>query len=118
MLKDLKRKYFSNLGSFHLETLAVHILPSQYTTAKNNGATLSYPEMITTFFRQSSALLDQRIRMPGSTSPHLSLEQTHVLATQNAFDVLSRYCGSQPTGSYAQQRSHWRELFTDTFPAT
>lgn len=117
MLKDLKRKHFSNLGSFHLETLAAHTLPSIYTAAKNSGATLSYPEMITAFFSRSSTLLDQQIRMPGSVSPHISLDPAHVSVTQKAFDVFSRYCDSQPTGSYAQQRSHWREIFTDTFPA-
>ncbi len=117
MLKSAKREYFPALDSFHLEIIATNIIPAIVVWQKQNGVPTSYSALVTDFFNYAGSYLDNPIKIPGSHSPHCSLEITTKATVSKIIEQIKTHCNSiEKLGSDTAKLKAWRTLFGDAFP--
>jgi len=118
MLKAIKRKYFSDMSSFHLELIAACLIPVVISSYKARNITLSYPALINEFFNYAGGLLNSSIGAPGSNSPAISLEPLKKPQVIETFEAIKTFCnGTNQLSSETERAESWRRLFGDPFPA-
>lgn len=119
MLKAIKREYFSDMKSFHLEILASQIIPSMVYRRKIQGLPVSYPYLIADFFNQAPIFLSQPAKIPDSLSPRVSLSSIENPKVLNMMTAIQGHCnGIFNLSSETAQKAAWRELFGDLFPTS
>lgn len=117
MLKALKRQYFSNLGSFHLEILSTHTIPGAILQYKERNFPVTYPMLIRNFFLYAKNLLHKPLKMYNSNSMEVQLAGAELEETYNMFNSIYEYCESiemQPTEQ--KKVEAWKKLFGDAMP--
>lgn len=118
MLKAIKRIYFSTMSSIHLETLALHIIPSCIDARKQSKSSISYSDLITDFFRYSMSLLSYPVKIPNSLSPSFQLDAFSLTYVPNSFNTISNFCNNiNLIRSDTEKLKQWKTLFKDAFPA-
>ena len=119
MLKCIKRIYFSQMSSIHLEILSVLTIPAAVKARKTLGFQVSYPILVTDFSLYSQPLLASAVQMPGSNAaPHV-LSIADQSSIQETFKIIRNYCGNINLLKSQQEKiAHWRTLFGDAFPAS
>jgi hypothetical protein len=70
MLKAIRREHFPEMGSFHLELVAADWIPAIIAFRKKNSQDISYPLLITDFFRYAKDSLAKPMKAPNSHSPY------------------------------------------------
>lgn len=116
MLKAIKREHFPAMDSFHLELVVANWVPAIVNAYKSKSLSLSYPILITDFFRYAKDSLATQVKAPGSHTPHCSLDLvTHGTVSQK-FEAIKNFCNSIQTKSETEQMKDWRVLFGDAFP--
>jgi hypothetical protein len=119
MLKALKQRYFPELGSFPLETLAANNIPMSVIVKQAVDAPILYHDLLQAFFADVPAQLSGPIKIPGSKSAPLILDPDTVQRLSKTFGVLGNYIDAiNATPQQGKKIEMWRELFPDHFPAT
>lgn len=118
MLKAARRIHFPDLGTFHLETIAADLIPAIIQYNNTNGIVTTYPGLIKDFFTYSHNHLNQPMKIPGSHTPHVSVEEFHKPAVAQKFKDIQEHCESiVATQSETAQKAAWRILFGEPFPS-
>ena len=118
MLKAIKRGYFSQMRSFHLDILAAGIIPLVVAVRKSNGAEVNYPTLIRDFFNYASSQLSVAACIPGSHSTPIMLTQPEAATLTDSFQKIRAYIDSfQALPQESKQREGWKLLFGTPFPA-
>ena len=119
MLKAIKRNYFPDMKSYHLEALSTGVLPSVILNWLGQRKEISYPVLIYSFFfiAKDKILLPQSI--PGSKTvsadAYMALAQKQQLIV--TFSKISDYCKYALEKSDSEAMVLWKKLFGDSFPA-
>lgn len=92
MLKALKRIYFPDLNSFHLEILSIQVIPIIINFRKERMLSFGYPILIKDFFILAKDLLEHPIKVPNSNSPTMNIDVLKLDDIKNVFDILYQYC--------------------------
>jgi len=118
MLKAAKRNLFPIMKSYHLEVLAVNIIPSIVSYLKNNGYQTSYPFLIYSFFLMAKDEIIKSARIPDSKSPNADeyLDHNAKYRLSEMLKKISDYCESLGKLSGREAIGGWRELFGEPFP--
>ncbi len=116
MLKAIRRNLFPEMISpFHLEVIATHTI----TNLIKNGVASSYPDLIEWFFTVASVLVDKPIKLVGSNSPALELDQNQKTILPAYFKTLAEHCKSaRGLTSESARAAKWAALFGEPFPLT
>lgn len=118
MLKAARREHFPLLKPFHLEIVAAALIPAIIAVRKQQGAEISYPVLVTEFFNYAGGYLANPAKIPGSHSPHISMDEATKTTVLNNIEAVKNYCvaiGNLPNDS--QKMDAWRILFGEAFPA-
>lgn len=116
MLKAIKRIHFKEMTSFHLEVLATLLLPNIISHRRKYNLSISYPVLVTEFFRKARRFLHTPIRLPYSNSPFLSLELLPATNASVEFGEMLDYClAVNRLGSERKKVEYWKRLFGDPF---
>lgn len=116
MLKAIKREHFPAMDSFHLELVAADIVPAMVALRKSKSLPLSYPLLVTDFFQFAKDYLGNQIKVPGSHTPHYSMDAVTCGAVSAKFDEIENFCINALNKSETEQMKDWRELFGEAFP--
>jgi len=118
MLKAAKRNLFSTMKSYHLEVLAVNIIPLIVSYLKNKGYQTFYPFLIYSFFWMAKDEIIKSAKIPDSKSPnadeYLDYNEKYQLAEK--FKKMSGYCESLIKLDGRAATEGWRKLFGEPFP--
>ncbi len=119
MLKAIKRIYFPQMRSFHLDIIATAIIPISVASNKQYGIQSSYPKLIADFFTYAPLHLTLPAKIPGSHSPAISLNSAEALALTDTFQKIKAYIDSFAAAPQEyKQIEGWGMLFGDVFPNT
>jgi hypothetical protein len=119
MLKAIKRNYFPDMKSYHLEALSMAKLPSVILNWLKQKKEISQPFLVYSFFflAKDSILLPQSI--PGSKTvsadSYMALAQKQQLSA--TFSKISAYCKNALERTDAEALGLWKKLFGDPFPS-
>lgn len=112
MLKALKRQYFPEMCSFHLEIISMHTIPDVVLFLKNRNQPVSYDVLVKSFFSLGKILLDKYIKTHESNSPTICLSGDDLLKTQKSFNVICNYCDAiEKQADDRRKVEMWRKLF-------
>jgi len=119
MLKAAKRNLFPEMKSYHLEVLAVHVIPSIVSSLKNNGYQISYPFLIYSFFLTAKDETIKSAVILGSKSPNADeyLDFNTKYRLFEIFKKISKCCESLIKLNGRDAIEGWKELFGEPFPA-
>ena len=119
MLKTIKRIYFPQMRSFHLDIIAATVIPISVASYKQQSIQVSYPNLITDFFCYAPLYFNSPVKIPGSHSPAISLNAVDAIALTDIFQKIKAYIDSfaKAPQEYKQVEG-WRALFGDVFPNT
>jgi hypothetical protein len=123
MLKTAKRNLFPEMKSYHLEVLAVNIIPRIISHLKDKGYSISFPFLVYGFFCIAKDEILKPAKIPESKSPnadaYLNDENRNRLA--KIFEEICNYCDplikldDKLDDEEAIER--WRKLLGEPFPA-
>lgn len=116
MLKAIKRKFFPDMPSFHLEILASQIIPATVVWWKRNSYQADYPTLITNFFSIAKDKLQLPVKMEGSCSPYISLDFLKQQQIIQSFNNLNNYLAWLVNQTDNKKIEGWREIFGDLIP--
>ncbi len=117
MLKAIRRTFFPELDTFHLEILASKTIPHQVNSKRLWGLTITYPELITQFFSDAYSLLDSEVSFDRSNSPAIILPLDQRVSVKEVFRKIHSFCtGLDQIDSEEAKISGWKKLFGDEFP--
>ncbi|MFA6536585.1 MAG: hypothetical protein WC250_00680 [Candidatus Paceibacterota bacterium] len=116
MLKAVKREHFSTMDSFHLELVVAEWIPAIVAWRKKNSMAISYPALITDFFKYSKDSLAKQMQVPGSHTPHVALDTITHGAVSKKFDDIKVFCEAIEAKSDTEKMKSWRILFGEAFP--
>ncbi|MDI6713999.1 MAG: hypothetical protein QMD43_03095 [Thermodesulfovibrio sp.] len=119
MLKAAKRNLFPIMKSYHLEVLAVNIIPKIVSYLKNNKHQISYPLLVCGFFLMAKDEIIKPAKILGSKSPNADkyLDNSRKIELKSYFEKLSNYCQELISLDGKEAIEGWRELFGEPFPA-
>lgn len=117
MLKAAKRNWFPEMKSYHLEVLAVNIIPEIFTYCKNKGYSISFPFLVYGFFCIAKDEILKPVKIPGSKSPNADSYFINRDRLANMFGRICNYCGDLIKLDGRKAIEKWRKLFGEPFPA-
>ncbi len=119
MLKAIRREYFPQMSSYHLEVLAGQYIPIIVAINKRFNTPSTFDSLTTDFFKLAIDCIDAPTRIPGSHTPEVSLSATDAASVKSTFEKIKRYCESANTiNGEGDKKKHWKELFGEPFPAS
>lgn len=117
MLKAIKRLHISELKSFHLEIVAADLIPPLVQMRRNSNTSISYPDLITDFFKYAGEYFKDPRKIPDSHSEHCFIDLLAKPAIMNQIEGVKKYCiAIQSLSSDTAKMEAWRTLFGDPFP--
>lgn len=119
MLKAIKRNRFPIMKSYHLEVIAVNIIPTIVSYLRNNKYKISYPLLIYRFFLMAKDEIIKSARIPGSKSPNADeyLDFNAKYQLSEIFKKISKYYESLINLNERNAIEGWRKLFGEPFPS-
>lgn len=117
MLKSLKRLYFPTLGSYHLEVICYHVIPSLIQRGTIFKPNYFYDDIITDFFLEASKYLGTSSKIASSHTPAISLAGLDLISVQAIFLKLHVYCQAIASATDDQVKLEmWKKLFANLIP--
>jgi hypothetical protein len=118
MLKAAKRHLFPLMRSYHLEVMAVEILPSFIQRIIAANLPVSYPVLISFFFDIASNKIMSSSAIPGSKTQDAStyLSSPEKVALSEMFSKIKEICGSILYQDNASCVKTWKLIFGSPFP--
>lgn len=118
MLKAAKRNLFPEMKSYHLEVLAVDIIPTIVFRLKSNNHPIPYPLLIHCFFLKAKDRVLQPAKIPGSKSPNADEYLTYNDKAKLAklFEIISEIAKKLIKLDGKEAIEAWRKLFGEPFP--
>ncbi len=115
ILKTIKRKHFPNMKSFHLEVVAVNIIPALITSYISKGLPVFYQDLTADFFTEVQQHIDGSTRLPGSNSPNIWFESdNYYQETKKAIVDIANYCHSiYSQASDYQKLNMWKNVISE-----
>ena len=117
MLKAAKRNLFPEMKSYHLEVLAVNIIPVIVSYLKSKGYSISFPFLVYRFFCIAKDEILKSIKIPGSKSPNADVYSIDKNSLAEKFEKICNYCNSLFELDGREAIEGWRKLFGEPFPA-
>ncbi len=119
MLKAVKRNLFPIMKSYHLEVIAVNVIPTIVSYLRNNKYQISYPLLIYRFFLTAKDEIIKSAIIPGSKSPNADeyLDFNAKYRLSEIFRKISKCCESLIKLNGRSAIEGWKELFGEPFPA-
>jgi hypothetical protein len=120
MIKAIKREHFPTMGSFQLDILASHLIPSIVTAMNQQGTQKSYPGILRLFFALAPQQLSSNLTIPGSNSAAIE-NNSYLTAVATAKMLeLAAYIERIYQATTIQDQIHgWKVVFGgDVFPTT
>jgi hypothetical protein len=118
MLKAIKRTMFPYVPSFYFEMLATLVLSLVLKSMIDNRASVTYPILISRFFKFSGGWLELGLSLPGSLTQPVTLRDDVQKRSLTIFASIDKYCDSiMQISSETEQQRHWRVLCEEPFPA-
>jgi len=119
MLKAMKRNLFPIMNSYHLEVIAVNVIPRIVSHLKNNKYQISYPLLIYSFFLIAKDKITESAAIPGSKSPNADeyLDFNTKYRLSEIFKKISKCCEFLIKLNGRDAIEGWRKLFGEPFPA-
>ncbi|MBT5807818.1 hypothetical protein HOI18_00915 [Candidatus Uhrbacteria bacterium] len=119
LLKSLKRQYFPQMDSFHLEILAATWMPAIISENKKRGIPITYPSLLQDFFGFTKNSLTSPVSFASSNTPEQSLGTASASKSSQTFTEIHRLIASANSRtSQTAQIEFWLELFGKPFPST
>lgn len=119
MLKALRRRYFSEIKSFHLELLACQTIPAIVEWHRRNGQKVTHARLIRHFFGNARSILGVPVKLPGSFTPAMSADYFDVSPVDRVFSTIADYSEQiYLKQTVNEQVAAWRDLFDTPFPVT
>ncbi len=119
MLKAAKRNLFPEMKSYHLEVIAVNVIPAIVSYLKENRYQISYPFVIYSFFLMAKDEIIKSVRISGSKSlnddSYVSYNEKIELA--KLFKTIAELTEILIKLDGREAIEGWRELFGEPFPA-
>jgi len=117
MLKAAKRNLFPEMKSYHLEALAVNVIPIIVSYWRNKGHSISFPFLVYGFFYIAKDDILKSVKIPGSKSPNADAYSIDKNSLAEIFGKICNYCNSLIKLDGREAIEGWRELFGEPFPA-
>ena len=117
MLKAAKRNLFPEMKSYHLEVLAVNVIPAIVSYWKSKGYSISFPFLVYSFFCIAKDEILKSVRIPGSKSPNADVYSIDKNSLAEIFGKICNYCNSLIKLDGREAIEGWRKLFGEPFPA-
>lgn len=119
MLKAVKREHFPDMKSYHLEVMAANTMPGLLDDFRRSGVSSpSYPDLVANMLHRISGLLSTPLRLPGSNSPDVTVDEAARLQVAGALArVVERGKQALLIGSDTERQRIWREIFGEVMPA-
>jgi len=117
MLKAAKRNLFPEMKSYHLEALAVNIIPAIVSYWKSKGYPISFPFLVYGFFCIAKDDILKSVKIPGSKSPNADSYSINKNSLSEKFGERCNYCNHLIKLDGKEAIERWRKLFGEPFPA-
>jgi len=117
MLKAVKRNLFPEMKSYHLEALAVNVIPAIVSYWKNKRYSISFPFLVYSFFCIAKDDILKSVKVPGSKSPNADTYSIDKNRLAEIFGKICNYCDSLINLDGKEGIEGWRTLFGEPFPA-
>lgn len=117
MLKAAKRNLFPEMKSYHLEALAVNVIPTIVSYWRNKGYSISFPFLVYRFFCIAKDEILKSVRIPGSKSPNADTYPIDKNSLAETFGKICNYYNSLIELDGRKAIEEWRKLFGEPFPA-
>ncbi len=119
MLKAWRRNLVPALRSYHLEVLALGIVPVLVEAADNANVTLSWPNLLKYFFLIASDKIGQPARIPGSLSEPADyyLDASERGRIAQILQICGEAARAAESSSDTQAIQTWREMLGEPFPS-
>jgi hypothetical protein len=119
MLKCVKRKYFPEMKSYHLEAMAAQVIPFCVQHIKNSNREVTYQELIYDFFYLAKTNVLSSAKIPDSKSPNAD---SYMLSSKkqelsDTFSKISTFCEKVCAMDGINAIKAWHNLFGDPFPS-
>ena len=116
MLKAAKRNLFPEMKSYHLEVLAVNVIPAIVSYWKSKGYSISFPFLVYSFFCIAKDEILKSVRIPGSKSPNADVYSIDKNSLAEIFGKICNDCNSLIKLDGREAIEGWRKLFGEPFP--
>ena len=117
MLKAAKRNLFPKMKSYHLEVLAVNIIPNIVAYLKNKGYSISFPFLVYSFFYIAKDKILKPVKIQGSKSPNADSYSIDKNLLAEKFGEICNDCNSLIKLDGRKAIKGWKKLFGEPFPA-
>ncbi|MBO8130805.1 MAG: hypothetical protein H0Z29_04700 [Candidatus Marinimicrobia bacterium] len=117
MLKAAKRNLFPEMKSYHLEVLAVNVIPTIVSYLKNKIYPIPSPLLLCGFFCIAKDEVLKSLKIPGSKSSNADNYSIDKNSLAEIFGKICNYCNSLIKFDGREAIEGWRELFGEPFPA-
>ena len=119
MLKAAKRNLFPKMKSYHLEVLAVNVIPDIVSRWKSKGYSISFPFLVYKFFCIAKDEILKSVKIPGSKSLNADayLDFNTKYRLSEIFKKISECCRFLTKLDGREAIEGWRKLFGEPFPA-
>ncbi len=119
MLRAWRRNLAPALRTYHLEVLALSIIPEVLKYFQTNNLDVSWPKLLASFFTVGKEVIKQPAKIPGSLSEPADYYLT--AAERNRLAELMKVCGEAAAASLQMNDTpaieRWRKILGDPFPA-
>ena len=116
MLKAAKRNLFPEMKSYHLEVLAVNVIPAIVSYWKSKGYSISFPFLVYRFFCIARDEILKSVKIPGSKSPNADVYSIDKNSLAEIFGKICNDCNSLIKLDGREAIEGWRKLFGEPFP--
>lgn len=119
MLKAAKRTLIPDMTSYHLEVLAMNIIPAAVAYFREQRRVITYPLLVWSFFACAPGNVLQPARINGSKSP-LADGYMSIFRKQEISALFQKAAGdSEKTFGMTETdaRREWRKIFGEPFPS-
>ncbi len=117
MLKAVKRWHFPAMKSWHLELIAVDLMPQILREYQQRGLPPTYPHMVAECLYRLDAQLVQSRQLPGSVTPPFAIDPYTLAAIRPKIQWLGE-SARQAYGANTDQDKHliWKTIFGEVLP--
>lgn len=117
MLKAAKRNLFSDMKSYHLEILAVNIIPKIVSYWEDRRYSISFPFLVYRFFCIAKNKILKSVKIPGSKSPSTDIYSVNKRYLAEMFGEICNYCAHFVKLDGEEAIEGWKKLFGEPFPS-
>jgi Second Messenger Oligonucleotide or Dinucleotide Synthetase domain len=117
MLKAIRRSYFPEMKSFHLDVMAATIIPICVSSKKQYGQAISYADLVGDFFTHAPQYLTTLTKIPGSHSQAIVMTPAEIASVTDILTKTKNYIDVFNKLPESQRGDHWKTLFGDIFPS-